>query len=141
MKVYNIQIPFGASGTIYRDKDNVWRHTQDPIYPAPNYLLSNLLWNAATKKFDKINIDYSCWPDRYDANSFDEDSCYVHKKDLQEFLDIHISLVRDNMKNIDYEEEMSKYNIFILHSDLYRDLIYVSVVGVKGIGETLWEKP
>lgn len=139
MNIYSIKIPLFASSTIYKDKSNIWRHTQDPANPAPHYLYSNNLWNSVTKQFDKINTNYSTWPDYSNLNR-SEDSSYVHPEDVQEFVNIHVKLTEANMENIDYEEEMQKYNIFVIHSDLDKDPVHIAIIGTKGVGETLWKR-
>lgn len=121
MNIYEIQIPKFAPATFYK-KDGVYYHTQDPEHPKE---LSQNIWNSSTKTIHRINDKIT-----YTINC-PLIMCTI--QNFREYVDHELVYLKESLSN-----HSELVNIFVCHSDLRTEPIYVGFFTAEGIGEDLW---
>lgn len=132
MRLYSIQIPPLSSAIFYKvDGTDTWYHVQDQKHPL--WPFSRSIWNSTTKTFEKI-----------DHTSQDTVLCPLimcHPQDVQDYIDHQIPSIKTQCEDAYSKEQLERCNIFVGHSDLRFDPVYIGLFAHLGIGETLWKKP
>lgn len=121
MEIYSIQIPPFAPATFHKE-NGVYYHTQDPEHPKQ---LSSCYWNPNKKSFDWVE-DKATWTIVCPLIMCTEESFASY-----------IEHELPSLKEI-AEDPSGNKNIFICHSDLRKNPIYVGFFIEEGIGEDLW---
>lgn len=121
MNIYSIEIPKLAPGT-FHPVNGVMYHTQDPRYPKK---LSRHFWNPDKKSFDEVEpynmVDTILVP-----------LMMCHPEDVKNYVDFQLPHLKEY-----YGESL---NIFVCHTSLQEDPVYVGLFMRSEIGENIWNQ-
>lgn len=133
MKVYSLQVPQYSLPVFYK-QNGMLRHVQDPLTQVYKPTHS---WNKETKSLEK----------KQNSQSYDNDddkvsvpwACSCSPEDVTEVVNQYLPPLEETVKSCYPKEELDVKNLFVVHTDLNIDPVWIGFCGVQAEGEKLWE--